>query len=239
MELRLSVLLSRASVASRREADKIISEGRVTVNGEVITRPFTRINVGKDHVKVDGKLIKKLAPHVYLVLNKPAGFVTTARDPQERSTVFDLIKRVKVNVEPVGRLDYESEGLLLFTNDGDLARKLTGPKYKVPKSYRVKVRGKPNSETLARLRNGINLDGKKTLPAKVKSLRRTDNYTWLRITIREGKYRQLRRMMKKVGHPVARLIRESVGPLTLVDVKPGRFRYLRQDEIRKLRKAVS
>lgn len=237
-ELRLTVLLAKASVASRRGAEKMIEQGRVTVNGQIVTMPATRVLLGRDHVKVDGRLIHKLAPLLYLALNKPVGYVTTASDPQDRKTVFDLLKRVKVVVEPVGRLDYDSEGLLLFTNDGDLMHKLTNPKNKVPKTYRVKVAGNPNRESLKKLREGILLDKRKTMPAKIKRIKRTDNYTWIRMTIHEGKYRQVRRMFKSIRHTVVRLKRERFGPVHLEDLKSGRFRYLRQDEIVQLRKAV-
>ena len=237
-EIRLSVFLSKASVASRRGAEKMIQEGRVSVNGNTVTKPETRVLFGRDHVKVDGKLIHKLAPFVYLALNKPVGYVTTAKDPQGRKTVFDLLKRVKIVVEPVGRLDFDSEGLLIFTNDGDLTNKLTNPRYKVPKTYRIKVAGIPETESLTKLRQGVRLDKRKTKPAKIKRIKRTDNYTWFRITIYEGKYRQVRRMFKSIGHTVVRLKREKFGPVQLEDIKPGRFRYLRQDEIDQLRKAI-
>ena len=239
MELRLSVYLSRTGVASRRGADKVIKDGCVTINGQVIKTPSTRVIIDKDHVKVNGKRVGKIAPPVYLMLNKPIGCVTTTNDPQGRPTVFDLLTRVKTMVEPIGRLDYDSEGLLLFTNDGDLANKLMSPSSKVPKTYKIKVRGHPLKETYEKLRKGVRLDGKMTKPAKVKSIKRTDNYTWLRITIVEGKYRQVRRMLKIVGHPVARLKREVYGSLDLEDLTPGHFRYLRKNEIDKLRKAVS
>ena len=239
MEFRLSVFLLKASVASRRGADQLIAQGSVTVNGQIVTNPATRVEVGRDHVKVDGKLIRKLAPRVYLMLNKPTGCVTTAKDPQGRKTVFDLVNRVKVKVEPIGRLDFDSEGMLLMTNDGDLAQKLMSPASKVPKVYKVKVRGHPSREALQTLREGVKLDGRKMLPAKIKSVKKSDDYTWLRITIVEGKYRQVRRMFQTIQHPVVRLRREKIGPLHLEDLAPGRFRYLSQDELDKLRKVVT
>jgi len=238
VELRLSVYLSRASIASRRGADALIKKGAVTINGQIVKEPGTRVEVSKDHVKVNGKRVGKLAPHVYLMLNKQAGYVTTTNDPEGRATVFDLLTRVKGMVAPVGRLDYDTEGILIFTNDGALANKLTRPKSKVEKVYAVKVRGRPSLETLVKLRKGVFLDQRKTKPAKIKKMKKTENYTWLRITIIEGKYRQIRRMFKLVGHPVARLKREQYGSLVLEDLKPGKFRYLRDDEIEKLRKAV-
>ncbi len=237
--MRLSVFLAKASIASRRGADKLIAEGQVTINGEVTTNPATRVCIGKDHVKVNGKLVHKLAPTVYLKLNKPPGYVTTSNDPQGRPTVFDLLVRVKVMVEPVGRLDFDSEGLLLFTNDGDLTNRLIRPASKVPKIYKVKVSGHPSPGSEKMLREGMSLDGKKTLPAKVKRIRRTDNYTWYRMTIVEGKNRQVRRMFEKIRHRVVSLRRENFGPIELEDLKPGRFCYLRQDEVDRLRKAVT
>jgi 23S rRNA pseudouridine2605 synthase len=238
MELRLSLFLSKASVASRRGADELIERGNVTVNGQVVTDPGKRIHVGKDHVKVDGKLITKLAPPVYLMLNKPPGCVTTTNDPEGRTTVFEFLKRVKVMVEPVGRLDYDTEGILLFTNDGEMANKLMSPKHKVPKTYSAKVKGAPSPDSLQMLRSGVMLDGQKTLPAKVKRIKKTDAYSWVRITIVEGKYRQVRRMFEKVGHPVVRLRREKFGPLEMEGLAPGKFRYLNEYEIGRLRKGL-
>jgi 23S rRNA pseudouridine2605 synthase len=237
MELRLSVLLARSSVASRRGAEKLIAEGRVTVNGTVADRPSQRVTYGVDHIKVDGKRIRKPAPPVYLMLNKPTGCVTTAHDPHDRPTVFDFI-RSKVMVEPVGRLDFDTEGLLLFTNDGDLAQKLMRPESKVFKTYKAKVHGHLSPNTLKELRQGVALDGITTLPAKVRKINQTPGYTWIMLTICEGKYRQVKRMMKRVGHPVARLKREIYGPLRLENLKVGKFRYLEPEEIEQLREAV-
>ena len=237
-EFRLSLFLSRAGVASRRQADELISGGHVTVNGQVETSPGRKVALGQDHVKVKGKLITKLAPPVYLVLHKPTGCVTTRSDPQKRRTVFDYLQRVKTPVESVGRLDYDSEGLLLFTNDGDLAYKLSRPEFKVLKVYRAKIKGHPTREELELLRGGIELDGKKTKPAKIGKIKRKDAYTWLEISISEGKYRQVRRMFQRIGHPVVRLRRERYGPLAIEDLAPGRFRYLEQNEIDRLREVV-
>lgn len=238
MELRLSVLLARSGVASRRKSDDLIQNGDVTVNGKVETSPGRKVIFGQDHVKVRGKLITKLAPLVYLIFNKPAGCVTTADDPEGRKTVFDYIKKIKTKVEPVGRLDFDTEGLLIFTNDGDMAFKLSRPETKVPKTYKVKVKGRPSNETYDLLRDGITLDGKKTLPAKIKRVKATEGYTWIRITITEGKYRQVRRMLEKVQHPAVRLRREKYGPLELEGIPAGKFRFLRPDEIVKLREAI-
>jgi 23S rRNA pseudouridine2605 synthase len=238
MELRLSLFLARAGIASRRGADALIAEGRVTVNGDVEKSPGSRVILGKDHVKVNGKIVSKLVPPVYLILHKPAGCVTTASDPQGRTTVFHYLKRVKARVESVGRLDYDTEGLLLFTNDGELAAKLASPAFKVAKTYRAKVKGNPNREAMKMLRDGVVLDRRKTLPAEVKKVKSNRTYTWLRITIREGKNRQVRRMFQSVCHPVVRLRREEFGPLELTGLAPGRFRYLETDEISLLKKEV-
>ncbi|MCB1153535.1 rRNA pseudouridine synthase, partial [bacterium] len=205
--LRLSVYLARAGVASRRGAGDLVKDGLVEVNGQTETNPGTPIRLGIDHVRVDGKSIKKLEPHVYLMLNKPAGMITTRSDPEERPTVFDLLHRVKFRVEAVGRLDWDTEGLLLLTNDGDLAQFLMRPQNKVEKVYDALVEGKVGGKTVQQLEAGVKIEGRKTKPARVKLLGKPTNVSLLRLKIVEGKYHQVKRMCDVVGHPVKKLRR--------------------------------
>lgn len=236
---RLQKALARAGVASRRAAERLIREGRVTVNGHTVTKMGTQIDPASDVVKVDGKKVPP-APksHTYVVLNKPRGFVTTLSDPEGRPTVRDLLPDVRVRVYPVGRLDFHTEGLLLLTDDGDLARDLMHPRNRVPRTYLAKVREEPSSEALARLARGaIRLDGKKTLPATCRMVR-SGSTTWVEITVVEGRKHQVRRMLEAVGHPVQRLRRVSYGGVGLGKLPVGRARPLLALEVDRLRRAV-
>ena len=236
--MRLNAYLARAGYGGRREATRLIAAGRVQVNGQVTTNPGEEIIPDKSHVRVDGKLIKRLWPLSYLVLNKPAGAITATVDPQGRPTVYDWLGRYRQAVQSVGRLDYDTEGVLLFTNDGDLAHALTSPQSKVQKTYKAKIKGHLDPAQLNRLRQGVEIGGYVTAPAKVQALSRLEANTWLRITLTEGKYRQIKRMVEAVGHAVLRLTRESFGPVELGDLRPGQFRFLDDWEIRKLREAT-
>jgi 23S rRNA pseudouridine2605 synthase/16S rRNA pseudouridine516 synthase len=236
---RLQKTLARAGIASRRAAERLIREGRVTVNGHTVTRMGTQVDPHGDVVKVDGKKIPH-APrmHTYLALHKPRGFVTTLSDPEGRPTIVDLLPDVRVRVYPVGRLDYHTEGLLLLTDDGDLARDLMHPRSRVPRTYLAKVRGEPSSEALARLSRGaLALDGKKTLPATCRIVRSGD-HAWVEITVVEGRKHQVRRMLEAVGHPVQRLRRVSYGGVALGRLPAGRVRALLPLEVDRLRRAV-
>jgi len=236
MTIRLSLFLSRAGIASRRTAGDMVKEGRVKVNGKINTNPAVQIDGKKDHVRVNGKLIKKLPPAVYLILNKPKGILTAREDPEGRPTVFDLLGRVKVRVEAVGRLDRDTQGILLFTNDGALAQKLSRPASKVEKVYEALVKGRPSRASLESLARGVVLDGRKTLPAQVKTFRKTkENNTWLRLTIVEGRNRQIKRMCLAIGHPVKKLKRVAFGPLEIGDLEVGKIRFLNEREVEKLR----
>lgn len=235
MTVRLVVYLARAGVASRRGAGELVKEGRVKINGEAVTNPATGVDDEKDHVRVDGKMIKSLQPPAYLILNKPAGVLTTRNDPIGRPTVFDLLKRVKVRVEAVGRLDFDTEGLLLFTNDGALAQKLARPESKVEKVYEALVKGNVSRTAVRQLSEGIVIEGRKTLPARVKALGRAGENTELRIVIVEGRYHQVKLMCLAAGHPVKKLRRIAFGPLNLDNLPVGKFRYLTDREIQKLR----
>lgn len=237
MEKRLQKILSEIGIASRRRAEELIVEGRVTVNGKVAVLGM-KADPARDHIKFDGKLIARPEPKVYLILNKPKGVVTSLRDPEGRPIVKDYLKGVKYRVFPVGRLDYDSEGLLLLTNDGDFAQAILHPSKEIPKSYLVKVKGSPGEDALKKLRAGIRLEDGITEPAKLRKIRSTENNTWLEITIHEGRKRQIRRMFEQTGHPVLKLKRTRIDGIELGDLKPGQYRYLKPEEISKIKKEV-
>ena len=235
---RLQKILAAAGVASRRKAEELITAGRVTVNGKVVTELGTKADSATDAIAVDGKLLEPPQRFVYLLLNKPKGYVTTVSDPEGRPTVMDLLGDLRERVYPVGRLDYASEGLLLLTNDGTLAQQLTKAASHVPKTYHVKISGKPSEHSLQRLRNGITIpldDGRrvKLSPTKVHLLEDAPN-PWFEITLIEGRNRQIRRMFEQVGHHVEKIKRVQLGSLTL-DVAPGKFRTLTEREVQALK----
>ncbi len=237
-EERLQKYLAGAGVASRRASETMILEGRVAVNGKVVKELGTKVVPGKDKVTVDGKPIKQEEKMVYLLMNKPAGYLTTVKDTHDRPTVMDLLTDVKYRVFPVGRLDFETEGLLLLTNDGDFAYRMTHPKFKIKKTYLATVQGELTKERLAMLRNGVELEDGKTAPAEVNIVRQEKHRTVVEITIHEGKNRQVRRMFKAVKNPVLELKRISVGSLNLKGVGEGEYRHLTADELQKLRQRL-
>jgi 23S rRNA pseudouridine2605 synthase len=231
---RLQKIISAAGVTSRRAAEELIREGRVRVNGTVVTELGSKADASKDHIKVDGKLINPKQPPTYLMLNKPAGFVTTMSDPEGRPTVQDLLKGVKTRVYPVGRLDYNTEGLLLMTNDGDFAHLITHPKHEFPKTYLAKVKGILDEKQIALLENGMYLQDGRTAPAKVRKIRKEEANSWVEITIHEGRKRQVRRMFDHVGRSVIKLKRVRTGTLALGDLAEGTFRHLTSAEVKGL-----
>ena len=238
---RLQKIIAAAGIASRRKAEELIAPGRVQVNGKTVTALGTKADPERDHIRVDGKLLRGRQRYVYLLLNKPKGYVTTARDPEGRPTVMDLVQRVGSRVYPVGRLDYASEGLLVLTNDGELAHGLMKAGPHMPKTYVVKVSGKPEPAGIARLRSGLAIrtdQGKRvrTAPAKIRLIRESDN-PWYEVTLIEGRNRQIRRMFEEIGHHVEKIKRVRYGPLTL-DVEPGKFRSLIPQEIARLKSDV-
>ena len=234
--IRLQKILSQAGVASRRAAEKLIADGRVSVNGTTILEMGVKADPERDDIRVDGRRIKVATRQRYILLYKPAGYVTTRADPERRRTVMDLLGGVRDYVYPVGRLDYDTEGLLLLTNDGDLAARLTHPRHGVDRSYEARVAGMPDQDAIGRLRKGIPLDGHRTLPADVVLLNegRRDRDGVVRLTIREGRNRQVRRMCEAVGHPVQTLKRTRIGPISDRRLKPGEWRELSADEVRAL-----
>ncbi len=241
---RLQKILAHAGIGSRRECERLIEQGAVTINGQQVTEVGIKIDPADSAIKVHGKLLQ-ISPahpfHQYGMLYKPAGVLSTIKpDNKGRQTLVDLLpqKKLKGRVYPVGRLDYNSEGLVLLTDDGELAYRLTHPKYKVAKTYHVKVHGIPSPKILNILSQGVNLEDGRTAPASVKILRVTGKNAWLVFSIQEGKKRQIRRMCKKVRFHVTKLKRMKIGPLALKDVKPGEFRVLADEEIHRLKQAV-
>ncbi len=216
----------------------MIAEGLVTVNGKVVRELGTKVDPTRDHVKVNGRHLRAVQPYVYLMLNKPKGVVSTLEDPEGRPTVKDLLRGVSVRVFPVGRLDFDSEGLMLLTNHGDLAQALLHPRYHVPKTYLIKVKGVLTREEMDRLGRGVTLEDGPTGPATVRPVRKAEQNSWLEITIHEGRKHQVKRMLEAIGHPVLKLTRVRFGPLSLGDLEPGEFRYLTDREANVIRDLV-
>ena len=254
---RLQKILARAGIASRRHAEELITGGRVQVNGQVVTELGSKADPTHDHIRVDGKLLQGSERHRYFMLNKPKGFVTTVSDPEGRPTIMQFFSKMRERLYPVGRLDYLSEGLLLVTNDGELANKLTRAASSVEKTYLVKVSGRPSEEDLERLRQGVAVDRGKpgagrvqTAPAEIRPFRpgksskerqagrsRTGDNPWFEVVLIEGRNRELRKMFEEIGHHVEKIRRVGYGPLVL-DLEPGKFRELEPEEVENLRKAA-
>ena len=235
---RLQKIISAAGIASRRKAEQLIAGGAVSVNGQIVTELGSKADPERDHIRVNGKLLHGAERHVSLLMNKPKGYVTTVSDPEGRPTVMSLLRGVGARVYPVGRLDYASEGLLLLTNDGELANYLMKAASHVPKTYLVKIAGTPQPEALEKLRRGISIasdHGKRvrTAPAKIVPIREANN-PWYEVTLIEGKNRQIRRMFEEVGHHVEKIKRVRYGSLEL-DVPPGEFRRLSLQEVERLK----
>ena len=238
MDIRLQKLIASTGLSSRRKAETLIAAGRVTVNGKVVTELGTKVDPERDHVKVDGKHLTAAQPFVYLMLNKPKNVMSTLDDPGGRTTVKDFLRGVSVRVFPVGRLDFDSEGLMLLTNHGDLAQALLHPRYHVPKTYLIKVKGILTDEEIARLERGVRLDDGMTGPAFVKKVKKAEQNSWLELTIREGRKHQVKRMLEAIGHVVIKLVRVRMGPLSLGNLEPGEFRFLTDREANALRELV-
>ncbi len=237
MEERLQKILSKCGIASRRKAEELILAGQVTVNGKIASLGM-KADIERDHVKVAGKLINRREPKVYIMLNKPEGCITSVSDAEGRPTVMNLMKGVKARVFPVGRLDYNSEGLVIMTNDGELSNAILHPKNKIPKTYLVKIDGVLEDKDILKLERGVKLEEGLTAPARVKKVRKTEKNSWIEITIHEGKKRQVRRMLESVGHPVLKLVRIRIDGLELGKLPPGGYRYLTAEEIKGLKREV-
>lgn len=241
--VRVQKILAEAGLASRREAERWIQEGRVQVNGRVVSLG-ERADPGRDSVRVDGRRVRlRPGEKTYLLLNKPKGYVTTVSDPESRDTVMDLLpESLRRGVKPVGRLDVQTEGLLLLTDDGDLARLVTHPSSGCRKQYRVKVSGVPTEKSLGRLRRGIPLDGRRTRPCEIALASTTgkagEGNAWLDVTLSEGRTRQIRRMFETLGHPVSKLKRVAIGPIRDDRLPPGGYRPLAKAEVESLRRSV-
>lgn len=232
--IRLQKVLAQAGLGSRRAAEEMIRQGRVAVNGRIVRELGTRVHPEIDEIRVDGAPVTPEPKKVVLLFNKPANCVTTVRDPRGRKTVMDYIPRMGIRLFPVGRLDYDAEGLLLLTNDGLLAHRLQHPRHGVSKIYEVKVRGIPDSEALKQLRSGVSLARGRTAPAQVWVLRQTAGSSWLKIVLHQGWYRQIKQMGEAVGHPVLKIRRVAYGPLRLGALKPATFRFPTSREILEL-----
>lgn len=235
MDIRLQKILSMAGVASRRKAEELMQAGAVTVNGRIVRELGSKADPERDHIKVSGKLVNPKQPKVYLMLNKPCEVVTTLSDPAGRVTVKDLLRGVRFRIYPVGRLDYDSEGLLLLTNNGDLVQRMLHPSFEVPKTYEVKVKGVLTDEEIRTLSKGVELPDGRTRPCRIRKIQKTEKNSWLEMTIYEGRNRQIRRMLEAVDHPVLKLKRIRMGPLELGTLPVGRYRYLTPQEIRSLK----
>jgi pseudouridine synthase len=233
MEERLQKVMARAGIGSRRACEEIIRQGRVNVDGKIATLG-QKADPSRQRIVVDGQPLTASERPVYIALNKPRGVLAVSKDDRGRRTVRDLVP-LSEHLFPVGRLDATSEGLILLTNDGDLTNRLTHPRHEHAKEYHVSVAGHPSERTLVKWRQGVFLDGKRTKPAKISIIRDERDNTWLRLVLREGRKRQIRRVAAMLGHPVQRLIRVRIGSLRLGELKPGEWRHLTKQELRALR----
>jgi 23S rRNA pseudouridine2605 synthase len=231
---RLQKILAHAGIASRRVAEQMIREGRVTVNDTIVTQLGTKADIHKDTIKVNGKLILTDVSPVYLMINKPRGYLTTLKDTKGRPIVADLLEDIPERVFPVGRLDYDSEGLLLMTNDGDFAHRIQHPKFEITKIYHVKIRGSLSSGEIGIIKRGISLDDGEFTPVHVSVRKMNPRSCWLELTIHEGRNRIIRRFFDALDHPVTRLIRVAIGDLHLGKLRQGEFRYLQKGEVQSL-----
>ncbi|MCP2239267.1 MAG: Pseudouridylate synthase RsuA, specific for 16S rRNA U516 and 23S rRNA U2605 [Thermoanaerobacterium thermosaccharolyticum] len=231
---RLQKYLAECGIASRRKSEQLILDGKIKVNGTVIKNLGIKIDPDKDIVEYDGRVVTKVQHNIYIMLNKPTGFITTVKDQFGRPSVLDIIK-IKDRIYPVGRLDCDTSGLLLLTNDGDIANKLMHPKHEIDKVYIAKIRGIPDDKDLDRFRNGLLLDNRLTAKAKIEILKKINNDALVKIVIHEGRNRQIRRMCELIGHPVMTLKRIKIGDLELGNLKVGQWRYLNGEEVQYLK----
>ncbi len=232
MQERLQKVLAKAGVASRRKAEELIRQGKVRVDGKVVTEMGTKVDPETQSIKCEGTPLDSQEEKVYILLHKPGGYLSTVHDPQGRPIVTDLLKNIKERVYPVGRLDLDTEGALLLTNDGELAQRILHPSHEVNKTYVAKVKGRPGKKKLDALSKGIELEGKKTWPANIEMLKSEAGSTTIQITIHEGRKRQVRKMFEAVGHPVLKLKRTAYGQLELGELGSGKYRFLTSGDIK-------
>jgi 23S rRNA pseudouridine2605 synthase len=234
---RLQKIIAAAGVTSRRKAEELIRLGRVTINGQTVTELGSKADPSRDRIQVDGRPLRRGSKPIYLLINKPVGYVSTVTDPEHRPTVVSLVRSVKERVYPVGRLDYHSSGIMLLTNDGELANLLMSRASAVPRTYQVKLEGSPDLQSLRQLERGVVLDGQRTAPAKVRTLggRSGRERPWYEITLVEGRYHQVRRMFERIGQPVVKLKRVRIAFLTDEGLAPGQFRHLTAAEVHRLK----
>jgi pseudouridine synthase len=235
---RIQKILARAGIASRRQAERMIIEKRVSVNGKIIETLGFKADPFKDHIKVDGRRVTAFEPKVMLLLNKPRDYLSTVKDPKGRPTIVDLLKKIKWRIYPVGRLDFDAEGLLLLTNDGDLAYLLSHPSFSIPKTYLVKVRGIPEGRKLERLIRGVRLEDGEAKAVSCSLIRQREKNSWVRVVVTEGRNHLVKRIFSAIGHPVLKLKRIEYGPIQLGDLPFGKFRYLTAGEMEKLKRLM-
>jgi 23S rRNA pseudouridine2605 synthase len=235
LPVRLQKIIADAGITSRRKAEALILEGHVTVNGQVVTELGSKADPARDHVKVSGKLITRPARHHYILLHKPIGYLSTVSDPEGRPTVMKLVKGIRERIYPVGRLDYNSSGIMILTNDGELANLLMSRAAAIPRTYHVKLEGQPRPEGLRKLESGIVLDGERTAPAEIRQVIQREK-PWYEITLTEGRNHQVRRMFERIGQPVVKLKRVRIAFLTDEGLAPGSFRHLTPAEVERLKK---
>ena len=235
MQERLQKIIAEAGITSRRKAEELIVQGRVSVNGHVVAELGSKADPVRDQILVDGRPLRRARRRLYLLLNKPPGYVSTVSDPQHRPTVISLVRELKERVYPVGRLDFHSSGLMLLTNDGEMANFLMSPKSAIPRTYQVKLASEPDEEALRKLEKGIVLDGRRTAPCQIHPLVLREK-PWYEITLVEGRYRQVRRMFERIGQAVVKLKRVRIAFLTDHGLPPGRFRQLTAAEVNRLKK---
>ncbi|MGL6106891.1 pseudouridine synthase [Romboutsia sp.] len=235
--MRINKYIASCGIASRRKSEEIILQGRVNVNGNTVQELSFNIDESKDVVEIDGERIGLAGKQVYIVLNKPEGYITTVKDQFDRPSVLDLVSDIEERVYPIGRLDYETSGLLILTNDGDLTYKLTHPKHEVDKTYMAIVKGIPTSEELSQFEEGLYIEDYKTAPAKIKIVKKDEEkkYSICQIKIHEGRNRQVRKMCRAINHPVLRLRRVAMGEITLKDTEIGNYRHLSKEEVEYLK----
>jgi len=237
MKERIQKVIAQAGIASRRAAEKMVLEGRITINGMRLAEPGAKVDPEQDEIRIDGRLIAVAASKIYLLLNKPRGYVTTLDDPQHRPIVTHLLSGIQERVFPVGRLDYDSEGLLLLTNDGVFAQRLQHPRYQVSKTYRVKVEGHLSTREMRILSGGVPLEDGFFKPLQATLERKSAKSCWVTLILAEGRNRVIRRALATLGHPVVRLIRVGLSDILLGDLKPGAYRYLTGKEVARLMNA--